>query len=407
MLPGYACKITWNKSEARKQGNFVIPALAMTDEIVSVASLLVGVAKHHRQSAGGLTAGAFKFTLLKRNDSGVAESGRINMTTTLYLATAIGVYAATQIGGAWHTDRLLLANPAVTAITVCDGVLVAGTREGIRRSTDGGATWGASETAPATRHVRWLAAAPQPAGRVFAGTEPAGIHLSEDHGKTWQSDTQVPRLRDKHGWYLPYSSGAGCVRGFAFARSGPRPERVYAAVEVGGVLISDDGGRSWSLAAGSDGNPEIDRDLGSRIHPDVHSIDVHPGSSDLVTAATGGGLYRSSDGGKSWNRVYRCYIRAVWVDPSDADHLIAGPADGVSRNGRIEESRDGGQSWQPASEGMETPWRHHMVERFVQVDDQLLAVLSNGELWMRVLGAENWQQILSEVADIKAVAAGN
>ena len=112
--------------------------------------------------------------------------------------------------------------------------------------------------------------------------------------------------------------------------SDPIPGRIYAAVEVGGVLASEDNGKTWHLVEGSDGKPDLDFDSDTLIHPDVHSITVHPSSSDLITAATGGGLYRSTDGGKSWKNIYRCYIRAVWVDPADPQHIIAGPADGVS-----------------------------------------------------------------------------
>jgi len=46
------------------------------------------------------------------------------------------------------------------------------------------------------------------------------------------------------------------------------------------------------------------RELGNMIHPDVHSITVHRTSSDLVTAATGGGLYRSADGGRNWKNIF-------------------------------------------------------------------------------------------------------
>jgi photosystem II stability/assembly factor-like uncharacterized protein len=176
---------------------------------------------------------------------------------------------------------------------------------------------------------------------------------------------------------------------------------------VGGVLVSDDNGRSWQLAAGSDGKPDMNRELGTMIHPDVHSITVHPSSSDIVTAATGGGLFRSIDAGKSWKNIYPCYIRAVWVDSNDPQHLIACPADGVSRNGRIEESRDGGREWHAASEGMKTPWPRHMVERFAQVDDELFAVLSNGELWSRRLSSSKWDRILSETGHVKAIAVNN
>jgi photosystem II stability/assembly factor-like uncharacterized protein len=137
----------------------------------------------------------------------------------------------------------------------------------------------------------------------------------------------------------------------------------------------------------------------------VHSIAVHPSSSDLVTAATGGGIYRSVDGGRSWKSLYRCYIRALWVDPGNPQHIIAGPADGVSRNGRIEESYDGGKTWQPASDGMQVPWSRHMVERFFQKDKNLFAVLSNGELWSKRLGESKWHHLLPEISSIKAIAA--
>jgi hypothetical protein len=255
--------------------------------------------------------------------------------------------------------------------------------------------------------VRWIAASPKQLALILAGTEPAGIFVSNDAGDSWNINPAVLKLRDANGWFLPYSPRSGCVRGFAFAESGPNKGRIYAAVEVGGVLVSDDNGRSWQLAAGSDGKPEMNRELGTMIHPDVHSITVHPSSSDIVTAATGGGLFRSIDAGRSWKNIYPCYIRAVWVDPIDHQHLVAGPADGVSRNGRIEESRDGGCSWHSASIGLKAPWARHMVERFAQVNGELFAVLSNGELWSRKLSDPNWNRVLPEIDQIKAIAANN
>ncbi len=104
-------------------------------------------------------------------------------------------------------------------------------------------------------------------------------------------------------------------------------------------------------------------------------------------------MYRSLDGGESWEQRYACYCRAAWLDPDDPQHLVLGPAETVDRGGRIEESRDGGQSWQPASNGLETPWPRHMVERFYQIDDQLLAVLSNGELLASPLNRLSWEKI--------------
>jgi len=247
--------------------------------------------------------------------------------------------------------------------------------------------------------VRWLAYHPDISDREFAGTEPAGIFVSHDGAQTWRKCPEVALLRDQHRWSLPYSPEAGCVRGFAFHAS-----RAYAAVEVGGVLRSDDGGESWRLAEGSDGNPDLNGPPAPFIYPDVHSIAVHPSSPDLVYAPTGGGFYRSTDGGKTWSCLYDCYCRAVWLDPSDAAHLILGPADGVDTYGRIEESRDGGQTWRPASRGLHVPWQRHMVERFFQFDKDLLAVLSNGELLAAPLATLEWNQILPGVKGVAAMA---
>ena len=102
--------------------------------------------------------------------------------------------------------------------------------------------------------------------------------------------------------------------------------------------------------------------------------------------------------------LYDCYCRAAWIDPLDAQHIVLGPADGVERNGRIEESRDGGVTWRRASSGLSTPWAHHMIERFAQLRDEVWAVLSNGELLAAPLETLHWRQILSDVTSINAVA---
>jgi hypothetical protein len=249
-----------------------------------------------------------------------------------------------------------------------------------------------------------LAYHPDISDREFAGTEPAGIFVSHDGAATWRGCPEVERLRDAHRWFLPYSPAAGCVRGFAF-----HGDRAYAAVEVGGVLRSDDGGESWQLAAGSSGNPSLDHpSLGeapaSQVYPDAHSIAVHPSSPDLVYAPTGGGFYTSSDGGAAWAQRYECYCRAAWIDPHDPQHVILSPADGVERNGRIEESDDGGQTWRSASAGLVVPWAHRLVERFAQIEDELLAVLSDGELWAAPLSSLTWRRLLPQVRDVTAAA---
>jgi photosystem II stability/assembly factor-like uncharacterized protein len=327
------------------------------------------------------------------------------MATRFFLATKNGVFMARRAGRGWSVTAEALSGKAITSTSACEGLALAGTRDGIWRSADGGKNWAEAGTHPAVRHVRWLTCSSGGLPFVLAGTEPAAIFVSQDGAETWTGCPEVEKLRDQSGWFLPYSPESGCVRGFAVFSFGAELARVFAAAEVGGVLISNNSGNNWQLVEGSDGNPEMDRDLGTLIHPDVHSIEVHPSSPDLVTAATGGGLYRSSDCGATWKVLYSCYCRAVWVDSHDPQHIIFGPADGVSRYGRIEESRDGGETWQLAANGLEVPWSQHMVERFCQADGQLLAVLSNGELWATGLDEIIWHRILPEIKGVTSVAA--
>ena len=324
------------------------------------------------------------------------------MTDYLLLATVDGLVVYAGAGQAWRAVRKGLAGREVLCVIAREGVILAGGRQGVWRSDDLGETWREANAGLTQRHVRWLAYHPDVSDFEVAGTEPAGIFVSRDGAASWRECPEVAQLRDAHHWFLPYSPEAGCVRGFAF-----HGHRAYAAVEVGGVLRSDDAAQTWRLAAGSDGNPDLDGPSEPLIYPDLHSIHVHPSSPDRVYAPTGGGFYRSDDGGANWALCYDCYCRAGWVDPADPEHILLGPAENVERNGRIEVSRDGGRTWAPAGGGLDLPWPRNMVERFTPAGDRLLAVLNNGELLSSQIGRWDWRQILPEAGRVAAAAVLN
>jgi hypothetical protein len=85
--------------------------------------------------------------------------------------------------------------------------------------------------------------------------------------------------------------------------------------------------------------------------------------------------------------------------------MVLSPADGVDRDGRIELTRDGGVTWLMASDGLEVPWPRGMVERFFQVGDELLAILSNGQLLAAPIETLAWRRILPEVGGVTAAAS--
>jgi len=322
------------------------------------------------------------------------------MELTVFLAAAQGlVRGSLSLESSEIHDRMLIDQEA-TSVASAGTHLFAGTKGGIYRSSDRGESWSAANEGLKEHHVRWLAVHPEKEQLLLAGFEPAAIYVSEDAAVTWRERPDVAKLRDRFNWMLPYSPESGCVRGFYLQGS-----RAYAAVEVGGLLRSNDWGDTWALASASDGIPSFGPVKEEKLHPDVHSVNGHPSSANLIFAPTGGGFFVSEDGGESFERRYPpCYCRAVWVDPADARHLVLGPASGVDRNGRIMETLNSGESWEPVESGLETPWQRTMVERFYGHNDMLLALLSDGRLFFSELGQWNWLQIFEEAPGIRALA---
>ncbi|HET9015630.1 MAG TPA: hypothetical protein VFN57_08535 [Thermomicrobiaceae bacterium] len=309
-----------------------------------------------------------------------------------YIGTASGVH---RLGGS-GAESLGLADERISAVHAFraasgDTVVLAGSYgDGLFRSADGGRSWqpiGEGLTAPAFRTI-----APDPTrpGAILAGTEPGRIFRSEDEGRSWRELDGIRAIPAHEEWYLPYSPRAGAVRN-VYSPPGS-DSRLLASVEVGGLLDSPDGGLSWTI---------------SPIGPDddIHYVTGHPDQPNLLFAALGyaalksrhrdessprlGGVGRSRDGGKTWQVLHTDYTRAVIVPPTHHELLLAGPSPQVGRMGRIEVSRDFGDSWEPAAGRLQTPMED-MVEVFQAAPDgSIWAVCSGG----RLLRAEpeEWQ----------------
>jgi photosystem II stability/assembly factor-like uncharacterized protein len=282
-------------------------------------------------------------------------------------------------------------------------VLAGSNGHGLYRSADGGGSWSSVKpglTAPA---IRFLGPDPQRAGALLAGTEPGRIFRSEDGGRPWHELEGFTALPGNERWFLPYSPRAGAVRNI-YAPAG-RPERLFASVEVGGLAHSDDGGLTWLC------EPVI-------ADEDVHHVTGHPHDDDLLYVSLGtaslsaqehaqlGGIARSRDGGRTWHKVETDYTRATIIPPSRPDLLLAGPAQRVGRSGRIVVSADGGDTWEPAADGIEIPMAD-MVELFVAAPDGgVWAICSQGRLLRGDVGDWTWRSALPAGADaeVKSIA---
>jgi photosystem II stability/assembly factor-like uncharacterized protein len=314
-----------------------------------------------------------------------------------YLGTTGGIYRLRE----GRLEPLGLERARISAVHAFRAdratVVLAGSYgDGLFRSEDGGRGWARVEDGLTASAFRCILADPLDGRAILAGTEPARIFRSRDGGRHWQALDAVERIDGHERWFLPYSPRAGALRNvYAPPTSAGR---LLASVEVGGLLRSEDGGTTWSI------EPVLDDE-------DVHYVTGHPRDADRLYAALGyaslarpgwrtdggpplGGVARSRDGGLSWQKLETDYTRATIVPPSRPDLLLAAPAPQVGREGRIVVSADDGDSWQPASDGVETPMPD-MVELFVAApDDTIWAICSGGRLLRATAGEWRWQAAL-------------
>jgi photosystem II stability/assembly factor-like uncharacterized protein len=315
--------------------------------------------------------------------------------STAFLGTMQGVH---RLGGGAAQPLGLQSERIAALLVTAAGTLLAGTYGGgIRRSTDGGATWEpAGPTEPTVRFLDHDVS--DPGVTLLAGTEPARLFRSRDDGASWYELAGVTAIDGHERWFLPYSPRAGAARNAHTA-----PGRLLVSVEVGGLLESRDGGETFTCGPV----------LGDE---DVHEVSGHPGDPDRLYAALGsasldrdgrphGGIARSRDGGASWERIETRYTRSAIVPPARPDLLLAGPAGRVGREGALAVSADGGDTWEPADDGVETPMED-MVERFVAAPDgDVWAICSRGRLLRARPGTWSWSAVPgSEGLDAQSVA---
>ena len=116
--------------------------------------------------------------------------------------------------------------------------------------------------------------------------------------------------------------------------------RLYGVTNEGYLLTSRDRGGAWlalNLPIGDDGKPA----LASAIGMDYN----HPETLYLSTSLSSG-IWRSTDGGKTWEKRSSGYFGAVTVDLDDSNVLWSG-------NPAPVRSTDGGATWWPANEGFD------------------------------------------------------
>jgi len=274
-----------------------------------------------------------------------------------------GVWKTTDAGTTWRniTDgHLNSVSVGALAVSASDPqVIFVGTGEacprndviqgdGVYRSTDGGRTWehrGLAETlqisrvriSPTDPDLVYVAAL----GDIFGPSDARGIYRSRDGGGSWELVLPGhPQVGAADLWMAPnnprllYATLWEAQRQpWGFSSGGPG-SRLYR---------SQDGGDTWTDLTSRPGLPKA---LLGRM-----GVATAPSRQDRVwavieAAEQEGGLFRSEDGGETWDRISddRSLLGRPWYyshivpDPQDSETLYA-------MNYNFVRSTDGGRTW--------------------------------------------------------------
>jgi hypothetical protein len=226
-----------------------------------------------------------------------------------------------------------------------------------RGLSDAPGVWVAGGPRNVGGRVTALGVDPNDRARIWVGTAAGGVFLTEDEGVTFRPvfDGQVALSVGSLAVHPTISDivyvGTGEDNGAGYVYDGD------------GVFKTTDGGETWTNV----GLSEVRR---------IGRLAIDPTNGERIFAAAGGdwyvpgshrGIYRSVDGGGSWQQVLfvandaggidiaidpanpsRVYA-AIWQRSSEGTHWhIGGPASGIYR------SLDGGDTWSELTSGLPT-----------------------------------------------------
>ncbi len=289
----------------------------------------------------------------------------------LLVGTEKGLFRLVEDAAA---DRWLVDGPhmggyeVLHTLAAADGTLYAATAHRIwgahiYRSDDHGQTWQSLDAVPGhaadtgrgeTRAIWYLAEAGE---SLFTGIDPAGLFRSDDRGGSWLPVAGLNEHPTRGTW----EPSKGCFAVHSICVDSRQPDNLVVAVSAGGVYRSEDGGATWeptNAGVRADNLPQPTPPTGHN----VHRVIMHPRVTERLYRQCYNGTYRSDDGARTWTEITAGlpsdFGYGIVSDPNDADTVFQIPESGshlrapVDGKLRVYRSRDAGRRWTSASTGL-------------------------------------------------------
>lgn len=294
----------------------------------------------------------------------------------------------------------------------------------VLHSDDLGATWAEPDQGAlafpadtdATFVRAWaLVASPTEADVVWAGSQPSALFRSEDRGEHF---SLVRSLWD-HPHRPEWGAGFGGQAVHTVLPHPADPSRLLVAMSSGGTYRSDDGAASWT-ASNTGVSAYFLPDPMPEFGQCVHKIARDCGDPDRLYLQNHHGVYRSDDGGVTWNSI---------ADGLPADFgfaMVAHPlrpgvafnfpisADGArfppEHACRVYRTEDAGLSWTALSGGLPEQDYYGSVLRDAMCADDgdpagLYVGTRNGEVYASTDDGEQWSLVAAHLPDVLCVRA--
>jgi hypothetical protein len=281
---------------------------------------------------------------------------------------------------------------------------------------------GEGETPRAVERVFWLTPGhvSEP-GAWYAGSAPAGLFRSEDHGAHW---TPVAGFND-HPLRPKWAPGQRTPDGELLHSVcvDPRDARhLHLAISIGGVFESTDGGHDWAPLNGgvsADFLPDPEAPFGH----DPHCLVQHPLQPDRLYQQNHCGSYRLDRPARRWVRIGERMPRKIGdigfpivVHPRDPDTVWVFPMDGskvwprtaIGGKPAVYRSVDAGRHWQRLDQGLPREQAWFTVLRQALCSDTaprlgLYFGTTQGEVWASSDEGASWRCLVRHLPEIYSV----